>query len=64
MACAGGILALLVARTNFSISAAMGFISIFGISVQDALIVVTERAIAKHVCAEKGMGHTKGLKAN
>jgi heavy metal efflux system protein len=41
VACAGGILALLVARTNFSISAAMGFISIFGISVQDALIVVT-----------------------
>ncbi|HVZ86093.1 MAG TPA: CusA/CzcA family heavy metal efflux RND transporter [Polyangia bacterium] len=41
VACAGGILALLIARTNFSISAAMGFISIFGISVQDALIVVT-----------------------
>jgi cobalt-zinc-cadmium resistance protein CzcA len=41
VACAGGILALLVARTNFSISAAMGFISIFGIAVQDALIVVT-----------------------
>jgi heavy metal efflux system protein len=41
VACAGGILALLVAHTNFSISAAMGFISIFGIAVQDALIVVT-----------------------
>ncbi|HSZ80803.1 MAG TPA: CusA/CzcA family heavy metal efflux RND transporter [Polyangia bacterium] len=41
VACTGGILALLVTRTNFSISAAMGFISIFGISVQDALIVVT-----------------------
>ena len=41
VACAGGILALLLARTNFSISAAMGFISIFGIAVQDALIVVT-----------------------
>jgi heavy metal efflux system protein len=41
VACAGGILALLAAHTNFSISAAMGFISIFGISVQDALIVVT-----------------------
>jgi cobalt-zinc-cadmium resistance protein CzcA len=30
-----------VTGTNFSISAAMGFISIFGIAIQDALIVVT-----------------------
>ena len=41
VACCGGILALLITHTNFSISAAMGFISIFGIAVQDALIVVT-----------------------
>ena len=41
VACTGGILALLITRTNFSISAAMGFISIFGIAIQDALIVVT-----------------------
>jgi heavy metal efflux system protein len=41
VAISGGILALIVTRTNFSISAAMGFISIFGIAVQDALIVVT-----------------------
>jgi cobalt-zinc-cadmium resistance protein CzcA len=41
VASSGGILALLLTRTHFSISAAMGFISIFGISVQDALIVVT-----------------------
>src|SRR5450631_1010328 len=41
VACTGGILALLLTRTHFSISAAMGFISIFGIAVQDALIVVT-----------------------
>jgi cobalt-zinc-cadmium resistance protein CzcA len=41
VACSGGILALLITRTHFSISAAMGFISIFGIAVQDALIVVT-----------------------
>jgi heavy metal efflux system protein len=41
VACTGGILALLITRTHFSISAAMGFISIFGIAVQDALIVVT-----------------------
>ena len=41
VACTGGILALLLTGTNFSISAAMGFISIFGIAIQDALIVVT-----------------------
>jgi cobalt-zinc-cadmium resistance protein CzcA len=41
VACAGGILALLVTHTNFSVSAAMGFISIFGIAIQDSLIVVT-----------------------
>jgi cobalt-zinc-cadmium resistance protein CzcA len=41
VACAGGILALLVTGTNFSVSAAMGFISIFGIAIQDAILVVT-----------------------
>jgi len=41
VACSGGILALLITHTTFSISAAMGFISIFGLAVQDALIVVT-----------------------
>ena len=41
VACTGGVAGLLLTRTHFSISAAMGFISIFGISVQDALIVVT-----------------------
>ncbi len=41
VACSGGILALLLTGTTFSISAAMGFISIFGLAVQDALIVVT-----------------------
>jgi heavy metal efflux system protein len=40
-ACAGGVLALLATRTHLSISAAMGFVSIFGIAVQDAIIVVT-----------------------
>ncbi|HEY3586098.1 MAG TPA: efflux RND transporter permease subunit, partial [Myxococcaceae bacterium] len=40
-ACSGGVLALLITHTTFSISAAMGFISIFGLAVQDALIVVT-----------------------
>jgi cobalt-zinc-cadmium resistance protein CzcA len=41
VAISGGVLMLLVTGTNFSISAAMGFISIFGIAIQDALIVVT-----------------------
>jgi cobalt-zinc-cadmium resistance protein CzcA len=41
VACTGGILALLVTETNFSVSAAMGFISIFGIAIQDAILVVT-----------------------
>jgi cobalt-zinc-cadmium resistance protein CzcA len=41
VACAGGLLALLVTDTHLSISAAMGFISIFGVAVQDALLVVS-----------------------
>ena len=32
---------MIITHTNFSISAAMGFISIFGVSIQDALLVVT-----------------------
>ncbi len=38
---AGGILALVVTGTPFSVSAAMGFVSILGIAVQDAMLVVT-----------------------
>jgi cobalt-zinc-cadmium resistance protein CzcA len=41
VASAGGILALLITGVHFSVSAAMGFISIFGIAVQDAILVVT-----------------------
>jgi len=41
IACTGGVLALLVTHVNFSVSAAMGFISIFGIAIQDAILVVT-----------------------
>ncbi len=41
MACTGGVLALLITGTNFSASAAMGFVSVFGIAVQDALLMVT-----------------------
>jgi cobalt-zinc-cadmium resistance protein CzcA len=41
VACTGGVLALLITHVNFSVSAAMGFISIFGIAIQDAILVVT-----------------------
>jgi heavy metal efflux system protein len=41
VACTGGVLALLITGNNFSVSAAMGFISIFGIAIQDAILVVT-----------------------
>lgn len=41
LACTGGVIALLVSHINFSISAAMGFISIFGIAIQDGILVVT-----------------------
>ena len=41
VACTGGVLALILTQTNFSVSAAMGFISIFGIAIQDAILVVT-----------------------
>jgi cobalt-zinc-cadmium resistance protein CzcA len=41
VAITGGVLALLMTGVNFSVSAAMGFISIFGIAIQDAILVVT-----------------------
>ena len=41
VACLGGIVALLVSGEPFSASAAMGFVSVFGIAVQDAILVVT-----------------------
>jgi cobalt-zinc-cadmium resistance protein CzcA len=41
VACTGGVLALLITGLNFSVSAAMGFISIFGIAIQDAILIVT-----------------------
>jgi cobalt-zinc-cadmium resistance protein CzcA len=41
LACTGGLLALIVTGVNFSVSAAMGFISIFGIAIQDGLLVTS-----------------------
>src|ERR1700736_880958 len=40
-AAVGGILALWVTGTPFSISAAVGFISIFGVAVQDGVLLVS-----------------------
>ncbi|MGO8691454.1 MAG: efflux RND transporter permease subunit [Thermoguttaceae bacterium] len=40
LAC-GGVWALLLTQTNFSISAAVGFISIFGVAVMDAILQVS-----------------------
>src|SRR5260370_22993854 len=36
----GGVWALLLTETNFSISAAVGFISIFGVAIMDGLLTV------------------------
>jgi cobalt-zinc-cadmium resistance protein CzcA len=41
LACSGGLLALLLTGINFSVSAAMGFISIFGIAIQDGILVTS-----------------------
>jgi cobalt-zinc-cadmium resistance protein CzcA len=41
IACTGGLIALLLTGTHFSVSAAMGFLSIFGVAIQDAILVVT-----------------------
>jgi cobalt-zinc-cadmium resistance protein CzcA len=41
LACTGALVALLATNTAFSVSAAMGLLSIFGIAIQDAILVVT-----------------------
>lgn len=42
VAMVGGVWALLLTRTNFSISAAVGFISIFGVVVQNGVLLVND----------------------
>jgi cobalt-zinc-cadmium resistance protein CzcA len=56
VACTGGMLALLMTGEPFSVSAAMGFISIFGIAIQDAILVVTyaQRRWAEGATLEEG----------
>ena len=38
----GGIMALFITGTNFSISAGIGFIALFGICIQDGIILITK----------------------
>jgi cobalt-zinc-cadmium resistance protein CzcA len=40
MAPIGGLLALLISRTNFSVSSGVGFLALFGVSVQIGVIMV------------------------
>ncbi|TJX00591.1 efflux RND transporter permease subunit, partial [Neisseria gonorrhoeae] len=40
-AVAGGIIALYVTGLDFSISAAIGFVSLFGVSVMDGILMIT-----------------------
>jgi len=40
-AVAGGVLALWVSGLNFSVSAAIGFVSLFGVSVMDGILMIT-----------------------
>jgi cobalt-zinc-cadmium resistance protein CzcA len=56
VACTGGVLALLITGEDFSVSAAMGFISIFGIAIQGAILVVTyaQRQWAEGKSLEEG----------
>ncbi len=42
MAIIGGVFALLLTGTPFSVSAAIGFIALFGISVMDGIIILTQ----------------------
>ncbi|HXL55009.1 MAG TPA: efflux RND transporter permease subunit, partial [Chitinophagaceae bacterium] len=40
-ALAGGIIALLITGTNFNISAGIGFIALFGICIQNGVIIIS-----------------------
>ncbi|MBX3185570.1 MAG: efflux RND transporter permease subunit [Labilithrix sp.] len=43
----GGLLALLVTKTSFSVSAGVGFLALFGVSVQTGVILVSHIGIAR-----------------
>ena len=50
-ALAGGIIALLITGTNFNISAGIGFIALFGICIQNGVIIISviKQNLAKHL---------------
>jgi heavy metal efflux system protein len=56
-AVAGGILGLSVAGLNFSISAAIGFISLFGVATMDGVLLITY--IRRNV--EQGLGSDEAI---
>ena len=47
-AIAGGLFALYVSGLNFSVSAAIGFVSLFGVSVMNGILILTYYYQAKH----------------
>jgi cobalt-zinc-cadmium resistance protein CzcA len=66
LACSGGLLALIVTGINFSVSAAMGFISILGIAIQDGILVTsyTQRFWREGKSIEEGirLGADRGFR--
>ena len=57
MAIVGGVLALALTGTAFSISSAIGFVALFGIAVMDGILVVTTYNHA----IDEGLSRTAGL---
>jgi cobalt-zinc-cadmium resistance protein CzcA len=64
LACTGGLLALLLTGIHFSISAAMGFISIFGIATMDGILIVTyaQRFWSEGLSLEEGIRRATELR--
>ena len=59
LALIGGILSLLVTHTNFSLSAAVGFISLFGVSVLGGVILVSR---IKQLHEQEGVPLTEAIR--
>jgi heavy metal efflux system protein len=56
-AVAGGVIALFVTDLDFSVSAAIGFVSLFGVSVMDGILMITYYNQTRH----SGMGTTDAM---
>ncbi|RAI44573.1 efflux RND transporter permease subunit [Rhodoplanes roseus] len=57
LAVIGGVLALFVTGTPFSVSAAIGFVALFGIAVMDGIIIVSQY----NTLIDAGLGRRKAL---